>query len=264
MHLLRKATLRTPENVQLDFTLAGIGNRALALGLDYMVLSLGLGLILTLLNWLVPSIVQFLDQWQLNSNGVLLWVAAIAMLVVFVLYVGYFAICEALWQGQTLGKRWVKIRVIQEDGRPVGLGQSGLRALLRPIDDFLSLGLCFIIFGTQEKRIGDWVAGTLVIQEEAGILAPIVLGAESESIATQLRTELNPDWIQPEELTVVVNFLQRRSVFSPKVRVQISHQLATQLEKRLELDFLPRNIPDEVFLEAIYRLSQEGRNPGLV
>lgn len=264
MHLLRKATLRTPENIQLDFTLAGIGNRALALGLDYMMLSLGLGLVLTLLSWLVPPLTKFLDQWQLDSNGTLLWLAAIAMLVIFVLYVGYFAICEALWQGQTLGKRWVKIRVIRDDGRPVGLAQSGLRAILRPIDDFLSLGLCMIIFGAQEKRIGDWVAGTLVIQEEAAVLAPVTLGTESQSIAIQLRTELNPNWIHPQELTLVANFLQRRSMFSPKVRVQMSHQLARQLEKRLQLDFLPQNIPDEVFLEAIYRLSQDSSSPELV
>ena len=97
---------------------------------------------------------------------------------------GYFVLCETLWQGETPGKRFVKIRVIQDNGRPITLQQATLRALFRPVDDLFFLGLLFVILGKREKRIGDWLAGTLIIQEAKGkkgtdLTGPMTSAAEA-------------------------------------------------------------------------------------
>lgn len=257
MHLMRKTELRTPESIALDFTLAGIGNRALALGIDYTVLSLGLTAFLAFLNGIAEPTARALAQLNLDSDTLMLWVLAIAFLILFVFYVGYFAISEALWQGQTIGKHWVKIRVIQDNGRPIGLAQATLRALLRPIDDLFMLGLCFIVLGQREKRIGDWVAGTLVIQEEETWTTPITIQPQAIAVANQLRLELNLNLLTPEDLTVVIAFLQRRSQLSDKARVQVSHRLAQETLRRLNLEVLPPDVTEEQWLEALYHLMQQ-------
>ena len=94
------------------------------------------------------------------------WVIAIMAMILYGLYVGYFVGFETLWQGQTPGKRRAKIRVIRDNAQPVGLFQSTLRALLRPVDDILFVGFLFILLGKREKRLGDWLASTLVVQTE--------------------------------------------------------------------------------------------------
>src|SRR5919202_1816512 len=158
MRFFNRVILQTPESVELEFTLAGIGNRAYALLIDYVVL--GLILVGFLVFWSIFSFQLYgaIKGWIGNNNQLSLWLIAIQILVSFFIYVSYFVFFEALWQGQTPGKRYVKIRVIRDDGRPIGLQQSTLRALLRPLDDTFFLGLFLIILNRQEKRLGDLVA----------------------------------------------------------------------------------------------------------
>ncbi|MFM1842546.1 MAG: hypothetical protein RLZZ490_1282, partial [Cyanobacteriota bacterium] len=154
MALFNRYQVETPESVALEFTLAGIGNRLYALLIDY--LCLGVILLFLLIFWglLAYNLAQF---WTRVENGQL-WLMAVQLFLIFSVYVGYFVMFETLWQGQTPGKRWAKIRVIRSDGRPVGLTQATLRALLRPVDDWLYVGAFMIIFDRQERRIGDWLA----------------------------------------------------------------------------------------------------------
>ncbi|MFM7441399.1 MAG: RDD family protein, partial [Snowella sp.] len=158
MRFFNKVALQTPESVELDFTLAGIGNRSYALVIDDIIL--GLILVFFLLIWAFFAYFLYqvihIDYW-IPSDTVGLWLLAIQLLIIFSIYVGYFTFFETLWQGQTPGKRIVKIRVIREDGRPVRLPQATLRALLRPLDDVFFLGMFLIIFNKSEKRLGDWL-----------------------------------------------------------------------------------------------------------
>ena len=144
MHLFNKIKFRTPESVELEFTLAGIGNRAWALLIDYLVLAVIMTVFVVA--WVTVS-VQLADLWAgIFGKQVSLWLVAIALIFGFAIYTGYFVFFETLWQGQTPGKRFAKIRVVRDDGRPVGLQQATLRALLRAIDEFFYLGSLFIIF----------------------------------------------------------------------------------------------------------------------
>jgi uncharacterized RDD family membrane protein YckC len=258
MRFFNRITLQTPESVELEFILAGIGNRAYALLIDYIVLGL------ILLGFLITSIIvstQLLNLVEniVGSNGRLdQWLLAIRLLTNFFIYVGYFVFFEALWQGQTPGKRYTKIRVIRDDGRPIGIQQSTLRALLRPVDDIFFLGVFLIALSPREKRLGDWVAGTLVIQEEqaiSGVNFPI--SDEAQSLATHLQKEADLSRLLPEDFAVIREYLQRRKAMTSEARVELSRDLARQFKEVIALEKVPSGVTANLFLEAVYLAYQQ-------
>ena len=259
MRFFNRIALQTPESVELDFTLAGIGNRAYALVIDDIIF--GLILILSLVIWALFTYflyqVVHIDNW-IASDTLGLWLFAIQLLIMFSIYVGYFAFFETLWQGQTPGKRIVKIRVIREDGRPVRLPQATLRALLRPIDDFFFLGMFLIIFSKQEKRLGDWLAGTLVIQEEQN-LSPkkFNISVEAQLLAQELLQNSAIAELLPEDFAIIREYLQRREEMLPKSRRELSIKLAHQAKSLIKLEDVPDETSANIFLEAIYFAYQQ-------
>lgn len=254
MRLFNRVTLRTPESVELEFTLAGIGNRALALTIDYLIW--GITMIVVLICWAILSsqIAIFQDK-SLQQ-----WVGAIAFLIGFAIYVGYFVYFETLWQGQTPGKRRTKIRVICDDGRPVGLQQAALRALLRPIDDIFSIGAWFIILGAREKRLGDWLAGTLVIQEESAVAsASFPISTDAQAISDRLLANTNIAALIADDFAVIREYLQRRKAMNSEAKLRLGKQLASQIRTIIQLENPIAGTTDDLFLEAIYLAYQQQR-----
>jgi uncharacterized RDD family membrane protein YckC len=257
MRFFNRITLQTPESVELEFTLAGIGNRAYALLIDYIVL--GLILVGFLVSWSIFSFQLYgaIEEWIGNNNQLSLWLIAIPILVSFFIYVGYFVFFESLWQGQTPGKRYVKIRVIRDDGRPIGLQQSTLRALLRPIDDTFFLGLFLIVLSRQEKRLGDLVAGTVVIQEVQPVAsATFPVSDEAKDLAIQLQAEADILRLLPEDFAVIREYLQRSPAMTSKAKAELSRQLAHQVKEVIALEKVPK-VTAHVFLEAVYLAYQQ-------
>jgi len=258
MRFFNRVTLQTPESVELEFTLAGIGNRAYALLIDYIIL--GLILIGFLISWAIfaTQLINVIETFVENSISLWLWFFAILFLISFFIYTGYFVFFEALWQGQTPGKRYVKIRVIRDDGRPVGLQQSTLRALLRPVDDIFFLGVFLITLSRKEKRLGDWVAGTLVIQEEQSI-APktFSLSPQAQTLADQLKIAADLSRLLPEDFAVIREYLQRREGMTTQAKTELSRQLANQLKDVIALEKVPKGTSSHLFLEAVYLAYQQ-------
>ena len=257
MHFFNRVTLQTPESVELDFTLAGIGNRAYALFIDYIFLSAIL--LVFLIVWAVFSIqlVALIESIALNNSSLNLWLIAILSLITFSIYVGYFVFFEALWQGQTPGKRYVKIRVICDDGRPIRLQQSTLRALLRPVDDFLFLGVFLIALTKREKRLGDLLAGTLVIQEEQPIASTTFsVSQEAQALANQLQIEADLSHLLPEDFAVIREYLQRSGGMTPQAKADLSRQLAHQVKEIIALEKAPK-VTAHLFIEAVYLAYQQ-------
>lgn len=249
MHIFNRVTHQTPESVELEFTLAGIGSRAWALLIDYHIL--GLVVVVFLVAWSIVS-------WQLVEVGSLLgrqdiglWLVAIAVLVMFFIYTGYFLLFETFWQGQTPGKRFAKIRVVRDDGRPVGIQQATLRSLLRAFDDSLFIGALMIMFTRREKRLGDLAAGTIVIQAETPQATANTLSQQASELAIELLHQADFSQLLPDDFAVIDEYLQRRKAMSPKAKEQLSLQLAQQVENIITLKIPPTVTPD-VFLEAVY------------
>ncbi len=258
MRFFNHVSLSTPESVELNFTLAGIGSRTLALLIDYHILAL-----LLLGFWIFWGIfslglLSYLHQTGMNYSAAPIWLTAIAVLLTFVIFTGYFVFFEVIWQGQTPGKRFAKIRVIRDNGRPIGLQQAALRALLRPIDDFLFIGVFFILFGKKEKRIGDWVAGTLVIREQRGdSKATIFTSDQAAQLASELPAMSDLSQLLPDDFAVVRAYLQRRNTMDPQARKDLSLKLARQLRNLIQMETIPPNTTSDHFLEAVYLAYQQ-------
>ncbi|MEM7761447.1 MAG: RDD family protein [Cyanobacteria bacterium P01_A01_bin.40] len=257
MRFFNQINLQTPESVELEFTLAGIGNRSFALIIDYIILGLTI-----LLVWLLSAFLAFQLVPNLISNGTLdvlaQWIWAIQSLTTFAIYVGYFVILETLWQGQTPGKKWTKIKVIRDNGKPERLTQAILRALLRPVDDILFIGVFLIIFSQQEKRLGDLVAGTIVVQEEHGVKSSnFNISDAAETLAVQLRIESEIANLLPEHFAIIRDFLQRRQNMLLEYQHQLSRKLAEQVKEIILIDDVPDGYSNSQFLEATYLAYQQ-------
>ncbi|MCY6494208.1 RDD family protein [Leptolyngbya sp. GGD] len=249
MSLFNHIKVRTPESVELEFTLAGIGNRTIALIVDYLIW--GALLIGVLMVWLILSVQ--IQQYFPNTRNIEMWLTAISILLSFAIYTGYFVLFETLWQGQTPGKRYTKIRVIRDDGQPVGATQAILRALVRPIDDIAFIGMLLIILTKREKRLGDWIAGTLVVQEQRSISsANFKLSPEADSLANQLVATQNVAVLLPDDFAVIREYLQRRSMLDNRAKNDLSLKLARQVRDLLEMKELPFEMTADLFLEAVY------------
>lgn len=261
MKLFNRIRLQTPESVELEFTLAGIGNRAYALSIDYMVLTL-IQLVLVLV-WFASSLflVDLIEGLAGSAERLQQWLIAILLLSMFFIYVGYFVFFEVMWQGQTPGKRRVCIRVIRDDGRPCGLPQATLRALLRPVDDLLFVGAILIVFSKREKRLGDWVAGTVIVEEERAIASAYFRVSEAaEILADELLDRADISALLPDDFAIIREYLQRRSQMTIQARAEVSRQLATQAKRRLALEDIPQKVTAETFLEAVYLAYQRQRS----
>jgi len=253
MKLFNSIKIRTPESVELEFALAGVGGRAVALAIDYTVLSAGLLLLL----WLMIFILSQLSGWDallsIDTDTLQLWTIALFSVVLFAGYVGYFIAFETLWYGQTPGKRYARIRVIRDDAQPMRAFQATLRSLVRPVDDILFVGFFFIVFGRQEKRIGDWLAGTLVVQSDPkSVNQAIEVLENSKKLGIELGTQMSFESVSPDDFAIIRDYLQRRNFLTPAARKDVGGRLASQLKAKTNLAKAPMNMTADSFLEAIY------------
>ncbi|MBN3869220.1 RDD family protein [Nostoc sp. JL33] len=252
MRFFNRITFQTPESVELEFTLAGIGNRALALVIDYTVLAVTL--LVFFLTWTVFS-TQLFNFFEAQNLGI--WLIAIFFIIAFAIYISYFVFFETLWFGQTPGKRVAKIRVVRDDGRLIGLQQATLRALLRPFDETLFIGAFLIMFGRREKRLGDLAAGTIVIQAQTSTAsATLTISEQAKVLHEQLIKIADLSPLLPDDFAVIREYLQRRGAMSLKAKASLSLKLAEQVLAIINLEKLPEGVTPDVFLEAVYLVYQ--------
>lgn len=237
-----KLTIDTPEQTALEFNIAGIGSRFLALALDSLVQA-AIGFLLLVLF----AVGFFAFGEKFPTQG--LWFLAILGLAWFTIYFGYFAILEAIWNGQTLGKRVAQIRVIKESGRPITPAESVARNLMRIVDQlpgFYAVGIISALISRQNKRLGDFVAGTVVVHER--ILRDFAPSWQptKQTVAFNYGTER----LTPEEFALVEAFLNRRAGLETSVRYRMANQIVQQIKPKLLLpsEGLPSN---ENLLETI-------------
>ena len=232
-----KITIETPEQTALEFAIAGVGSRFLALAFDMLIQLLILG---------GMFLIGGVFHGAFGSN----WAVALLILALFIVFFGYFAIFEAVWNGQTPGKRITHIRVIKDSGRPITPAESFGRNLMRIVDSspaFLyAIGIVSVLLSKQNKRLGDFVAGTIVIHErELQDIRPLW-----QPSAIAAATKYGAANLTPEEFAVVEVFLNRRSSLDAGVRFRMAEQIATRIKPKLTA--APENFPSsEPLLEAV-------------
>ena len=156
-------SIDTPEQVVLEFPVAGIGSRFVAVLLDHLIIFGGfLGLLLLFLAVAAAGGKHMMESLPGK------WFLAGMIFLSFLLIWCYFALFEAFWRGQTPGKRVMKLRVIKDAGRQITLFESLARNLLRIVDYLPSLylaGVITMLCNKRNKRLGDLAAGTMVVHE---------------------------------------------------------------------------------------------------
>ncbi len=176
----------TPERVAFDYTIADIGNRFLAAFVDIVLVGMALlglnGVLLALLAaaGVDPGAFGFEDETLGWAGGLAIAVyAALNFLVIW----GYFMLLELKWNGQTVGKKLVGIRVVRVDGSPAGNLETAVRNLVRIVDFMPTaylIGFVTMLFNSQARRLGDLAGGTLVVKVDAPItLDQLVRAAEA-------------------------------------------------------------------------------------
>lgn len=164
-------SIDTPEHVSLDFPIAGLGSRILAHLAD-LVLQAAAYLILLLMALLAfSSQLRSLDRLS-DVQGK--WLVAGLLFANFLFFWGYYTLFEALWKGQTPGKRWAQLRVIKDSGRQITLFESMSRNLIRVVDylpGMYVVGIISILMSKENKRLGDLLAGTIVVRQESTAVA---------------------------------------------------------------------------------------------
>jgi uncharacterized RDD family membrane protein YckC len=246
--------IETPERVELHYILANIGNRFLAAAIDHILQLLLVGLVLLLVYWM--------RRWGILVDAFGVWVVALTVLVLFAIYWGYFTLFETFWNGQTPGKRMLKLRVVREDGRPIRFFEAFVRNLLRIVDISppfsYAIGVATIIFNPRSKRIGDLVAGTVVVKErasEAPSLEDIIRLSEAEQrkmASTGVAPfKANTRLLSERELQAVETFLNRRSKLNEPGRSMLAARIAQAVSAKLGILHLP--LPAETVLEEIER-----------
>lgn len=251
--LSRREEIETPEHVALNYDLADLGSRFTALIID--------GLIITISLVLLALGISFLT-FRLGglSEALASWGFALLIFLFFAFFWGYFVYFEAFGDGQTPGKRLLRIRAVHDGGYPLTLQGAAIRNLLRLIDiqpaASMLVGGIAMMLHPRTKRVGDMVAGTIVVRER---LAPSL--PEDESATTPAPGAYpgsaqpplpSPPRLRPDELATLSHFLARRATLPEAARDRIAVKLVERLAPRLEPDDRLQTLPPTDYLALIH------------
>jgi len=148
---MSRIRIQTTQNIELEYELAGVGDRLVAYLVDLLLYGAWLLLMLLL---------QSETSWLDGLGG---WLVALYALPVLT----YQLLCEVLLNGQSVGKKLRRIRVVSLDGRQPTLGQYAVRWVFRIVDDMIGSGVVAIVCiasTSRAQRVGDLLAGTTVVR----------------------------------------------------------------------------------------------------
>lgn len=243
----------TPENVHLEYEAAGFGSRYAAAFIDIFIQS-----VISLIISICASILRsdsISDIFKSANSQLNQFFVAILIVLNFVIFLGYFIIFEMALNGQTPGKKLLRLRVIKENGEPVGIWESLVRNIVKildyiPILNFIDLFI--LIFSDKYKRIGDYAASTIVIKvkkenEIVGLDDIMQMYPESENKLVNLYPVNN------FEYGVLKEFMERKDNLSERKPV-FSYNLNKYFMKKFGLKEPVFPSPYE-FFEAILRMN---------
>lgn len=226
MAALEKLSIDTPEQIDLEFSLATIGSRFLALALDTL-----LQVVIAAALLAVIALVRLATGPFGSASAP--WLLAILIIGWFTVYYGYYAIFESVWNGQTPGKRVVGLRVIHASGRPISTYEAILRNVVRIVDQLpgiYAIGIVSVFVTERSQRLGDLAAGTVVVHERLSEAeAPVMeLSVSSGNVPRHGAARLTQD-----EIHVIEMFLRRRRELDGAARVHAAQRIADRMRQKL-------------------------------
>jgi uncharacterized RDD family membrane protein YckC len=226
-------TLETPENIEVEFELAGLGSRFCAILIDSLLIGLVLLVLVVSVLLLGLAAVPVLGRSGPGAGRWYEWLLALAWAIVAALvFDGYFIFFELVMRGQTPGKSVMKVRVLRDDGTPIAVNEVLVRNILRLVD-FLpagyAVGAVVMFVSPLCKRLGDIAAGTIVVKE--GQLDYRASADKKKQLVSAAVAVPNSE-LTPEERRVLAGFLQRRAELLPEARTALAQRLARPLYEK--------------------------------
>jgi uncharacterized RDD family membrane protein YckC len=253
--------IETPEHIVFRYRVAGPARRALAYLIDMIVcytVVLVVAVVVALAAMGAGGLVEKLDRSLSATMGAGI---GLILLLLFAAQWVYFAVWESL-RGTSLGKMALGLRVVTTTGRPIGFGGAAVRNVLRGADALpvaYVVGLCSMLLTSRFQRLGDIVAGTMVVLvDRARAAAPLRLSPP----AAPAEMAMLPDEVvlDPEERGALELFLRRRGTLGRAREEELAEMVLDPLAKKHHLS-LPRNPDPARVLALLYdRAMNAGRS----
>jgi uncharacterized RDD family membrane protein YckC len=224
----------TPEYVEFDFVLAGLFSRFLAWLIDTLItFTLAFALLIAM------SLAMFAFPGFASALGFVLW---------FAIDWGYAILLESIWSGQTVGKKTMGLRVIQESGVRIGFLHAVLRNLARPIDrlPFLyAVGGTAALFSKSQQRLGDMLAGTIVVRDRRLKIPASIARPDGETALLEdplFRSRIAK--LSAEEEALIFSAALRREEMGMEARLSLFAALSLRLQDDADV-YKPPHLSDE-------------------
>ena len=214
---MKKIKIITPENIEVEYLLADVASRTAASLIDFLIQ----GIVTLILFIAILLISRYSNELWEDYYG---WVIGIALLINTITTYSYFIVMELSMNGVTFGKKIMKLRTIRNNGQPLTLKHSAIRNLFRLFIDLFGVGVVLIFFTKERKRIGDFVASTIVIIEEDKT-PPILL----DGLLT--KNQGISSYLSPEEQDLLRIYISRRD------SIEDSNQLREALKSHFQERF---------------------------
>jgi uncharacterized RDD family membrane protein YckC len=237
--------IRTPEGIVFSQELAGPMTRFLAWFIDGLCLLAFVFLLMTALSvfgFLSPDIAQ-----------------AVGTLGMFVFYLGYGIYTEWRWRGQTIGKRVLRLRVVDVHGLRLKFSQVLIRNLLRPVDMqplfFYLVGGLASLLNSRCQRLGDLAANTIVVRipklTEPNLDQLMADKFNSLRAAPHLEARLRQR-VSPAEASIALQAIVRRDLLEPRARVELFAELAAHFKGKVQFPVdTVEGITDEQYVRNV-------------
>lgn len=247
--------LVSPEAVPLDLPEATVGSRGVALLIDWT------------LQGLVLVVVALATQSALQAAVLPAWVApTVSLVLAFLVWFGYPIAFETAWHGggRTPGKAALGLRVVTVEGAPVRFRHAAIRAALGLVDFAGTFGLAAVVsslVSRRHQRLGDLVAGTVVLRERTGAGPSIARDFAVPPPAAGIADALDVSGLTTRDYGVVRSYLLRADALPPGRRAALATEVLTALTPRL--GDVPDGYPAEVLLQAIAARYQQRSRGGI-
>jgi uncharacterized RDD family membrane protein YckC len=241
---MSELSINTTQNVTINFTAASIGHRILAFGVDLLIIIAYLTSAFALLNYSgLSQILSGMDGWSQMAVQSLLFLP-----VMF-----YSLIFETFFEGQSLGKKLVRIKVVKIEGYQASFGDYLIRWLFRMVDIVISsgvIGLISIVMSKKTQRLGDMAAGTSVITLRNNV-----------TISSTILEEINDDYKPTYPLVIKLsdndvriikeNFIRAKAEKNTDLFLKLSEKIETvtgiKNQSGNQVDFIKTIIKDYNF-----------------
>jgi uncharacterized RDD family membrane protein YckC len=236
--------LVTPEAVPLELETGNIGSRFLAVIMDWLIQGTTLVAVLVAMGALLGATDANLGP------GIAL---ALSFLLVFTIVWGYPTVLETVWRGRTIGKAALGLRVVTVEGAPVRFRHAAIRSTLGLVDFLLTAGgaavICVLVT-PRNQRLGDLVAGTVVLRERTGLRAPVAVEFTIPPGLEAYARTLDVARMTADDYRAARALLMRAPSLAPAVRYDLARRIAEPVAARVQ-PAPPAGVAPEMFLYCV-------------